>query len=251
LNGEKLKSGIVLQARLDSSRLPNKALLPLGGKPLILRVMEALNRVPADVRVLACPEDSRAAFEFLAGEAGFELFAGPKDDVLKRYCLAVREFGIDHVVRATGDNPFVFADAAAEISCQAFTLGADYAGYSSLPLGGGVEAVLVKALLQAENDSSTPHDREHVCPYLYANPQLFRLHRPLAPIKWQGSEIRLTVDTEEDYNQAKRLYDALDMMEKQGEIAEGDRYKGEIIIDTFLTMFRNAQARKQKTWKPV
>ena len=135
----KAKTGIILQARLDSSRLPGKSLLPLGGRPLILRVMEALKKVPAEVRVLACPEDSAATFEQLAGEAGFELFSGPKEDVLKRYCLAIRHFGIDRVIRATGDNPFVFADAAAAICSQALAVGADYAGYNGLPLGGGLK----------------------------------------------------------------------------------------------------------------
>jgi len=130
-------TGIVLQARLDSSRLPEKSLLPLGGRPLILRVMEALNKVPAELRVLACPGDSVAAFGPLAAEAGFSLFGGPKDDVLKRYCLAIQKFGMDNVIRATGDNPFVFADAAAEIVAQAIALGADYAGYGGLPVGGG------------------------------------------------------------------------------------------------------------------
>jgi len=230
-------TGILLQARLDSSRLPEKSLLPLGGKPLILRVMEALNEVPAKLRVLVCPEDSVTAFEPLTTEAGFSLFAGPKDDVLKRYCLAIQKFGIEHVIRATGDNPFVFADAAADISAQAIALGADYSGYSGLPVGGGVEAVSSEALLRAERDSHALTEREHVCPYLYGHPELFLLHRPLAPRNWQGADIKITVDTREDYNRAQLLYDALESL-------GGDRYKGSVIIDTYLKVFQHAGGQK-------
>jgi len=134
-------TGIVLQARLDSTRLPEKALLSVGGKPLIFRVMEALNCIPADLRILACAQDSLSSFSPLAAQAGFEIFAGPKDDVLERYCQVIRRFDITRVIRATGDNPFVFTDAAAAINAEALALNADYAGYSELPYGAGVESV--------------------------------------------------------------------------------------------------------------
>jgi len=202
-------TAIVLQARLDSSRLPQKAILPLDGKPLVFRVMEALNDVPVDLRALACPQDSFSAFEPLAKEAGFEIIAGPKDDVLERYCQVIRHFKITRVIRATADNPFVFTDAACAINAEALALNADYSGYSGIPVGAGVESVCADALLRAGSESSSPFDREHVCPYLYGHSDLFSLHRPLAPVRWQGSNIRLTVDTREDFDRAAVLYEAL------------------------------------------
>ena len=217
---------VILQARIDSSRLPGKSLLPMGGKPLILRVMEALNRVPADLRVLACPEDSAEAFRPLADEANFTLFTGPKDDVLERYCLAVRQFGIRQVIRATGDNPFVFTDAAAAITAEAHALGADYAGYSGLPYGAGVEAISAEALFRTKAEAVSPYDREHVCPYIYTHPAQFSLHRPLAPLRWQNPDIRLTVDTQEDYEHAQALYAALDRLGEK-------RYHGTEIIRVY------------------
>jgi len=243
--------GIVLQARLDSSRLPGKALLPLGGRPFILRVMEALSNVPAQVRVLACPEDSAAAFEPLANEAGFELFIGPKDDVLKRYCLAMRKFLMGRVIRATGDNPFVFADAAKSISMQATELDADYATYGGLPLGGGVEVVSAAALFRAETNAETPFEREHVCPYLYNNPEQFRLRNSFPPRHWQGKDIRLTVDTREDYRRAQLLYEALSKRERAKELFDGDRYKGAVIIDTYLQVFRRTNAQRSDGLEPA
>jgi spore coat polysaccharide biosynthesis protein SpsF len=204
-----MKVGIVLQARLDSSRLPEKALRDLHGKPMLLRVMEALNHVLADTRILACPEECLAPFKPLAEKAGFELCPGPKDDVLSRYCVAIWAFKLDRVIRATGDNPFVFADAADVLNAEAGALNADYAGYTGLPYGAGIESVKSEALLRAEKEAEDGQMREHVCPYLYGHPELFTLHRPLAPLAWQGPDIRLTVDTEEDLKRAELLYDAL------------------------------------------
>jgi len=221
-------TGIVLQARLDSTRLPKKAMLLLDGQPLIYRVMEALNHVPADLRILACTEDSISLFAPLAEEAGFHIFAGPKDDVLERFCKVIRHFSLKRVIRATGDNPFVFADAAAAINAEGAAINADYSGYSGLPYGAGVEAVSAEALLQAGKDANIPYDREHVCPYLYTHPELFKLHRPLAPLRWQGSHIRLTVDTQEDFDRAKELYTALKV--------EKFRHYGYAIINAYFSL---------------
>jgi spore coat polysaccharide biosynthesis protein SpsF len=222
-------TAVILQARLDSRRLPGKSLLPLGGRPLVFRVMEALTRLKADLRVLACPEDCAPVFGPLAEEAGFELVPGPKEDVLARYCVAVRKFGTDRVIRATGDNPFVFIDAAETINREACGLGADYACYAGIPHGSGVESVGGEALLRAEREAESAPDREHVCPYLYAHPELFFLHRPLAPPSWQDLAMRLTIDTPEDFSRAEALYRQLG-----GAPGEKDaRFLGETVIKAY------------------
>ncbi|MDR0449864.1 MAG: NTP transferase domain-containing protein [Treponema sp.] len=223
-------TAVVLQARLDSSRLPNKALLPLGGRPLIFRVMEALKQLRADTWILASTEDCAASFGPLAEEAGFSFLAGPKEDVLGRYCLAIRRFGIDRVIRATGDNPFVFADAAEAINAEAAGLDADYAGYSGLPYGAGVESVAARALLRAGEEAAALSEREHVCPYLYNHPDFFLLHRPLVPSFWRGPSLRLTVDTEDDYRRASALYTALDSCPARPGLSPEARYRGASII---------------------
>ena len=222
-------TAIVLQARIDSTRLPGKSLLLLDGKPLIFRVMEALNQVPADIRILACPGDSLSSFSPVAQEAGFQILAGPKDDVLERYCLAIRKYSIDRVIRATGDNPFVFADAAVSLNDEAVSLKADYAGYAELPYGAGVESAAASALLRASEQAKLPSEREHVCPYLYNHPELFTLHRPSAPVRWRYPDIRLTVDTQEDFDRAEKLYAALK--------SEPSRYNGETIIKKYAKIF--------------
>ena len=229
-------TGVVLQARLDSARLPGKALLPLEGKPVIFRVMEALNHVKAEIRIIACPEDSISALKPLASEAGFRIFSGPKDDVLERYCRVIRHFSLSRVIRATGDNPFVFADAASALNEEASALNAGYAGYTCLPYGAGVESVSAAALLRASEETVSPFDREHVCPYLYNNPEKFNIHRPAAPPQWKDSEqrgIRITIDTIEDYERAVQLYAALK--------DEPERYNGAAIIRVYSHLFAEKQ----------
>ena len=225
-------TAIILQARLDSSRLPGKALLPLGEKPMIFRVMEALNFIPADLRILACSVDSFSAFSPLAAEADFKIFAGPKDDVLERFSRVIRSFSIDRVIRATGDNPFVFADAAAALNAEAMAINADYSVYYGIPTGAGIESVSAAAMLRAGNEAVSSHDREHVCPYLYAHPELYNLHRPLAPLRWQSPDIRLTVDTQEDYDRSKELYAALK--------DKPQKHHGTVIIKIYKNIFTEA-----------
>jgi spore coat polysaccharide biosynthesis protein SpsF len=186
--------------------------------------MEALRQVRSEQYILACPKDCVDTFAPLAQEAAFLLCAGSKEDVLSRYCDAIRLYHLDRIIRATGDNPFVFADAAFAINAQALDLGADYAGYSALPYGAGVESVAAEALLCAEREAVLASDREHVCPYLYRHPQRFLVHRPLAPVCWQAPHLRVTVDTAEDYTQAQKLYAALPSDLQQ-------RYRGELIIE--------------------
>jgi spore coat polysaccharide biosynthesis protein SpsF len=190
--------------------------------------MEVLKGIPCDQYILACPKDSVSALAPLAEKTGFELVFGPKEDVLNRYCIAIRRFQIDRVIRATADNPFVFVDAARQIHREAAELEADYAAYNGLPYGAGVESVAAEALFRAEREAALAPEREHVCPYLYTHSGLFLLHRPLAPRIWRSFSIRLTVDTREDYERARILYDALSAIPNPEE-----RGRGKTIIETF------------------
>jgi spore coat polysaccharide biosynthesis protein SpsF len=199
--------------------------------------MEALSLVPAEFRVLASPEDSESAFAPLAEAASFSLFTGSKNNVLDRYCQAIRHYSLDEdpscrIIRATGDNPFVFPDAADAINDEAAMLGADYAAYAGLPYGAGVESVSARALLQAGSLAETPFQREHVCPCLYENPAAFALHRPLAPPKWKAPYVRLTVDTAADYEKAKLLY-----AELARSVLPEERGRGEAIISVYRRVF--------------
>lgn len=202
-------TAVVMQARMGSTRLPGKSLLPLGGSSLVEQAMARLALVPADVRVLATDEASAAALAPAARRGGFELLVGPAEDVLARYCLAIRRFGIDLVVRATGDNPLVSQELASLLLERRAAHPSDYAGFLGMPLGMGVELVGAEALLRAEAEARGPEEREHVCPYLYGSPELFRVDRPDAPSEYRMSGASVTVDTVADYEAVLRIYGVL------------------------------------------
>ena len=208
-------TAVIVQCRLSSTRLPSKALLPLGScaEPLVVWTMRAMKKVRADSYWLACDEASFAALNPLAEQNGWNCFAGPAEDVLKRFCLAAQKAKADIIVRATADNPFLFYDAA-QASVEEFVRqNCDYFTYTGLPHGSGVEVISAQALFRA--DSQTPalgggsadaaFEREHVGPALYKHPERFRCLMQSAPAEWNHPGLRTTVDTAADYRNACRL----------------------------------------------
>jgi len=202
-------TAVVLQARMGSTRLPGKALLPLGGSTILEQAMATLSLLPVDTRVLATDHASALALAPAAERQGFELLIGSPEDVLGRYCQAVRRFGIDLVLRATGDNPLVSRELALLLLERRAANGSDYAAYLGMPLGMGVELIASEALLKAEAEARETPEREHVCPYLYGHPELFRIDRCDAPPEYLLPKARVTIDTEADYEAVLRIYGAL------------------------------------------
>ena len=202
-------TGVFLQVRLDSTRLPKKALLPLGEKTVVEHAMRALSLVEADSYVVLTDEESAEELYPYVRDENFELFVGSKEDVLKRYADAAREYGCGRVVRATGDNPLVSAEAARRICALHEESSADYSGFRGLPLGTGIECVETQALFEAEHEAGSRHEREHVCPYIYEHPDRFIVNRPQAPSEYHFPEGRVTLDTKEDYKRLEELYEQL------------------------------------------
>ncbi len=200
------KTGVFLQVRLDSSRLPRKALLTLEGKAVITHAMEALKAVDAEVHALLTDQESAASLQPFAVESGFEVFTGPKDDVLERYARAAEAYGVSTIIRATGDNPLVSGKCAQLLLEMHQQREADYSGFDGLPLGTGVECVRTEALMEARRQARKGYDREHVCPYLYNNPDMFTIYRPPAPRECYGPQLRVTLDTRQDFERLRMIY---------------------------------------------
>ncbi|MDR3284837.1 MAG: methyltransferase domain-containing protein [Treponema sp.] len=213
--------GVIIQCRLASTRLPQKALLPLGGKSAILWTLDAMRRVPAETYVLACDFDSEATLRPLAEQAGWECFAGPKDDVLERFCRAAARRRIDLIVRATGDNPFLFYEAAAASVAEAQKTGADYFTFTGLPHGSGVEVLKTAALRDANAHTADPYEREHVGPALYRHTGAYSCVFTEAPVEWRRPDLRTTIDTPADYRRAQRALRLLAGNTPEGKDAGG------------------------------
>ncbi len=200
---------LVMQARLGSTRLPGKALLPLGSKSVIARAMESLAPLPVDAKILAVPYDSAGALAPIAREEGYELVAGSEEDVLSRFAKAATIYGADFIVRATGDNPFVSLELARMLLERELWPPADYAAYRGMPLGMGVELIKASSLHAANREARDPYDREHVCPYLYRNPERFVIRYREAPAPYRLPDAKISIDTEADYRLAQAAFEAL------------------------------------------
>ncbi len=201
-------TGVFLQVRLDSRRLPEKALADLGGATLLERCCRALDPIPCEVKAVLTEPGSVARLRPLVEACGWKLFVGPKEDVLTRFILAAQELGVSRIVRATGDNPLVNATLATLMLSEPQAGISAYAAWQGAPLGTGVEILQTSALLEAQSSKPTPEEQEHVAPHLYHHPERFALYRPEVPASWRSSG-RVTVDTSEDLAWVRALWQAL------------------------------------------
>jgi spore coat polysaccharide biosynthesis protein SpsF len=204
-----MRTVVILQSRIGSTRLPGKALMDLAGESLTRRAMEALRLVKADAYVLATDDLSADSLAPVAAASGFSLTVGPRDDVLERYCMAIRESRAELVLRATGDNPLVSFELADLLMDRQGEPRADYSAWSGPPIGTGVELVRAEALLAAGKEALDPYEREHVCPFLYRRPERFVIERPPAPADFCAPGLSLTVDTAADFEKVRRIFAAL------------------------------------------
>ena len=211
---------VIVQCRLSSTRLPRKALLPLGGKSLLSWTLAAMKKVRADAYYLAVDVDSAAELEPVAKEAGYSFYAGPKDDVLDRFLKAIELSRADVVVRATADNPFLFHEAAsallAEYREREGTAPVDYITWTGLPHGSGVEIFNAHSLQAAASQTDDPYDHEHVGPALYRHQEKFKCLFLRAPKEFYYPELRTTVDLYSDYRRAQAVVNAV--LEADGKI---------------------------------
>lgn len=202
--------GIVVQARMGSTRLPGKVLKPLAGKPMLERILDRLGRCRLADRVVVATSDKPqddpvAAF---AKSLGVPAFRGSEADVLDRYYGCACAFGLAHIVRATGDNPFVDPEEADRLIAFSRNGDLDYADAfagNGLPIGIGVEIMTLAALERSWREGSAPHHREHVNEYIQENPSLFRQATLLVPPEKRAPALRLTVDTFDDFSRAEAL----------------------------------------------
>ncbi len=214
-----MRTGIFVQVRLGSLRLPSKALLPLPGGSVIQHVMRAVQGIPAEVRALLTDERSRDALMPHAQAEGFEVLTGSPDDVLDRYCTACEKRDVDRVVRVTGDNPLTSARFATSILALHEQARADLSHYLGNPWGTGVEIIESRALFTARRHAAGSEEREHITTWMYRHPDGFTIIEPRAPEVSYFPEGRVTVDTEEDYRLVTRIFDEL----YRGEPIELDR----------------------------
>ena len=206
-------TGVLMQVRLGSTRLPAKALLPLADRTVVEHAMIALRKVDADLFTLVTDEQSAPGLAPAAVRCGYELFVGDAENVLRRYIDAATRHNVTTIIRATGDNPVVSGSLAAEALRFHREQHADLTRFEGLPIGCGVEVVERSALEQAVAEGTDRYDEEHVTAHLYRHAAGFRVQRIDAPQRFCCPDCRVTLDTENDYQRLQQLF--------------AERYRGE------------------------
>lgn len=203
---------IVVQARMTSSRLPGKILKEVLGKPLLEYQIERLRKVKrADQIVIATTDlPSDDPVFALSERLSVLCFRGPEDDVLGRYYGAIETYPSKIVVRSTADCPLIDPNIVDAVIGLYQDGGYDYASNTltrSFPRGLDCEVFSRKMLETALREGKKIYEREHVTPYFYQHPELYRLG--CLKNSEDQSHHRWTVDTAEDFELISKLIAAL------------------------------------------
>jgi spore coat polysaccharide biosynthesis protein SpsF len=208
------KTVAIIQARMTSTRLPGKIMLPLAGKPLLERMIERVQQMKdVDVICIACPDgkESQPIRELVHNMDDVELVEGSESDVLSRYVKTARQFKADIIIRFTSDCPFMDPEISnAKLELYKSMDGIEYVSKdfkTGYPLGLHAEIMSRNALEAAYNSNPDGYEREHVTPYIWRRPEQFpAIHLDYKP---NLRDWRLVVDTKEDYQFAKQLFEVL------------------------------------------
>jgi spore coat polysaccharide biosynthesis protein SpsF len=243
-----LRTVVIVQARLGSSRLPGKVLRELAGRTVLRRVLERCAAIQ-DVDMVCCAIPSSPPNDALAEEAvrcGAVVTCGSESDVLDRYYRAALELKADWIMRVTSDCPLLDPEVATQVLRLVTVEGADYACNNAPPTwphGLDCEAFRFEWLQRAANEAILPSEREHVTPFIRTHSQARTL--VLEGPGGQVSQHRWTLDTEPDLIFLKALFERM----PEGEQSFSYRVPLAIVeSEPWLTELNNGQDR-DAGWK--
>ena len=190
----------IVQARMGSTRLPNKVMREVDGIPLIELLLARLSHsIEIDQIVLATSIDSRnIPLVDHVTSLGYQSFQGSENDVLERFYFAAQQFSGDIIIRITGDCPLIDPQLVDEAVRKFKTNNADYLSNTNPPTfpdGLDIEVFTFAALQRAYNESNTSSDREHVTPYIRESGHFSTMN---VASDTDFSNLRWTVDEDQD-----------------------------------------------------
>lgn len=197
----------IIQARMSSTRLPGKVLMPLAGKPVLEHVVRRIRacKTIAQVVVATSTDQTDDAIQLWCEKAGVSHYRGSLEDVLDRYYQATKNYQADAVVRITADCPVVDPTIVDEV-VTGFLAGVyDYYGLSGeFPDGLDCTVFSFTALERAWREAKLKSEREHVGPYIEKHPELFKTG---GLKKFKGlSHHRWTLDEPRDYEFLQAIF---------------------------------------------
>lgn len=203
---------VIIQARMGSTRLPGKILKNLCGKPMLWQVIQRLSKSEQTDKIIVATTDLEQddLVEKFCVSNDILYYRGSSDDVLSRYYNTYRQFPSDIIVRITADCPLIDQAILDEmiIDFKSNVESVDYLSNTlkrTYPRGLDVEIFSSETLELIYEKATSNFEREHVTPYIYNHPELFRLRNFENRIDY--SSYRWTVDTKEDFDLITKIYE--------------------------------------------
>jgi spore coat polysaccharide biosynthesis protein SpsF len=203
----------IIQARTTSSRLPNKVLKKILNKTMLEHIIYRVSKSKyiKDIIIATTTNKEDELIVKFAENNGILCYRGSENNVLERYYECAKLYNVDNIVRITSDDPFkdpIIIDEVIEL----FTNNKlDYANnftIPSYPEGLDVEVFSFNTLRYVYENADKDYEKEHVTPYIWMNhPKKFKID--ILKSKIDYSDIRLTVDTKEDFVFATKIYERL------------------------------------------
>ena len=204
-----MKYLVLIQARCGSTRLPNKVLKDLCGKPALQRMIERVqkSKIIDEVMVITSIEKNNLPILNLCSNIGIRVGIGSENDVLDRYYQTAKLLQPEYVIRLTADCP-CFDAGLLDLAIKNLDKDTDYCGMTSESFADGLDLEIMKfsALEKAWKEANHSFEREHVTQYIVRHPELFKLQNFESPIGYFGNH-RWTVDEPEDFELVKRIYE--------------------------------------------
>lgn len=185
---------------MGSHRLPGKSMMNIEGHPMLWRVIDR-TKAAVDCVIVATPDEEIANF---ANKQGVLTYIGSEENVLDRYYQAAVKFGVKNIIRITADNPLMDSQVIKKVVDYYLNNDFDYVSSAKYPKGVNVEVFPFHVLELAWKTTSDPYDIEHVTPYIYHHPELFRLGYVENDMDF--SSVSWSVDTMEDLELVRDIY---------------------------------------------
>jgi spore coat polysaccharide biosynthesis protein SpsF len=208
---------IVVQARMSSSRLPGKVMLPLLGKSLLFRMMERLQMIKHHAQfVIAIPEEEKGGvIEQEAAAMGIPCYCGSLNNVLDRHYQAAKLYNADIVLKIPSDCPLIDPHIIDQALDFYFEHAGEYDYVSNLhpatfPDGNDVEIMTMACLERARNEATRTLELEHTTPYIWENQDKFRIRNLIWDTgKDYSMSHRFTIDYMADYEFIRTVFEEL------------------------------------------
>lgn len=215
-----MKTGIIVQARLGSTRLPNKMILPFRKdkgilEVLLIRLLEAIDTEQFPIILATTQNPLDDDLEEIGNRLGVAVVRGSENDVLNRFLVAAKAYNIGNIIRVCADNPLLDMALLKQLIIRSQKGNYDYYSFATSTLkptilssyGFWGESVKLEALERVAEQTKEALYREHVTNYVYTHQDQFNVHFDLIdPEIEKLNNIRLTVDTKADFELVKEIY---------------------------------------------